>query len=117
MTQSELLPLLHNPDRQLRKTAAQALTKGLKRNAHVCTFIYNTLLHEKDVLDRLRHYKRPEAGRHLHNELSAEIVDTVSEVCIANYGTVADYYRLKRRLLDLDAVSYTHLTLPTNREV
>ena len=106
LTQSELLPLLHNPDRQLRKTAAQALTKGLKRNAHVCTFIYNTLLHEKDVLDRLRHYKRPEAGRHLHNELSAEIVDTVSEVCIANYGTVADYYRLKRRLLDLDELTH-----------
>ena len=106
LTQSELLPLLYSPERPLRAAAAKALTTGLKRNAHVCTFIYNTLLHEKDVLDRLRHYQRPEDGRHLHNELSAEIVDTVSEVCVENYATVAEYYRLKRRILDLDELTH-----------
>jgi len=116
LTQSELLPLLYNPDRELRRTAAEALTKGLKRNAHVCTFIYNTLLHEKDVLDRLRHYERPEASRHLHNELSAEIVDTVSDVCVSNYSTVADYYGLKQRLLDLDELTHYDRYAPLDGE-
>jgi oligoendopeptidase F len=56
--------------RDVRRSAAKSLTKDLKRNAHTCTFIYNTLLHEKDVLDRLRHYPIPESNRHLQNELS-----------------------------------------------
>ena len=116
LTQSELLPLLYSPERPLRRTAAQALTKGLKRNAHICTFIYNTLLHEKDVLDRLRHYQRPEAGRHLHNELSAEIVDTVAAVCVENYGTVAEYYRLKSKLLDLDELTHYDRYAPLEGE-
>jgi len=116
LTQPELLSLLYNPERKVRKAAALALTKGLKSNAHVYTFIYNAILHEKDVLDRLRRYERPEASRHLHNELSAEIVDTVAEVCIANYGIITQYYDLKRRLLDLDQLTHYDRYAPLNLE-
>ncbi|MCY3763095.1 MAG: M3 family oligoendopeptidase [Gemmatimonadetes bacterium] len=105
-SQSEILVLLYDPDRDTRRRAAAAITEGLRRNTHVCTFVYNTLLHEKDVLDRLRSYRAPEDSRHLDNELSGEVVDAVSEVCAANYGTVAAYYRLKRRLLGLDELTH-----------
>lgn len=106
MNQQELLSLLYSPDRELRRVAAASLTEGLQGNAHVCTFIYNTLLHEKEVLDRLRGFATPEASRHLSNELDAEIVDTVVNVCVANYPTVARYYRLKRRLLGLSELTH-----------
>ena len=105
-TQSEVLVLLYDPDRDTRRRAAAAITEGLRENTHVCTFIYNVLLHEKDVLDRLRRFPDPEDSRHLGNELSGDVVDTVSEVCAANYGTVAAYYRLKRRLLGLDELTH-----------
>ncbi len=102
LNQSELLALLYHPEREHRAAAARALTDGLQRNAHVCTFVYNTLMHEKDVLDRLRSYPSPETSRHLDNELDPEVVETVTSVCTANYGTVARYYHLKRELLGLD---------------
>ena len=105
-SQSEILSLLHNPDRDIRRKAAESVTGGLSENAHVCTYIYNTLLHEKDVLDRLRSYPSPEDSRHLGNELAGEIVDAVSDACARNYGIVADYYRLKRRLLGLDDLTH-----------
>jgi len=116
LNQSELLSLLYSPDRDVRRAAAASLTEGVKGNAHVCTFIYNTLLHEKDVLDRLRSYPVPETSRHLNNELTAEIVDTVVEVCTASYGTVADYYRLKRNLLDLDELTHYDRYAPLTSE-
>lgn len=116
LTQSEILALLYDPDREVRKAAAASFTEGLKGNAHVCTFIYNTLLHEKDVLDRLRGYESPEAARHLHNELPPEIAQTVSDVCAANYDVVADYYDLKRRLLGLDELTHYDRYAPITSE-
>ena len=105
-TQSEILPLLYNPSRETRRRAAAAISEGLATNRHVGTFIYNTLLHEKDVLDRLRAYEAPEHSRHLNNELSAQIVNTVSQVCAANYDIVGDYYRLKAQLLGLSELTH-----------
>jgi oligoendopeptidase F len=105
-TQSEILPLLYDASRETRRRAAAAISQGLEANRHVGTFIYNTLLHEKDVLDRLRAYDSPAHSRHLNNELSADIVDTVSDVCADNYDIVADYYRLKARLLKLPELTH-----------
>ena len=105
-TQSEVLSLLFDADRRIREKAAAAITRSLRNNAHTCTFIYNTLLHEKDVLDRLRGYESPEASRHLNNELDGGIVDFVSEVCVANYDVVSDYYRLKGSLLGIDDLTH-----------
>ena len=106
LTQSELLSNLYEPDRDVRRRAATSLTEGLEGNAHVATYVYNTLLHEKDVLDRLRGYDQPEDSRHLDNELENSIVDTVSDVCAGNYGTVARYYGLKGGLLGLDGLMH-----------
>ena len=52
LTQSELLVNFYNPDRETRKAAAAALTDTLKGDAHVLTFIFNTLLHEKQISGR-----------------------------------------------------------------
>jgi len=106
LTQSQVLALLHDPDREVRRAAAESVTAALKQNAHLATFIYNTLLHEKDVLDRLRRYEAPASSRHLDNELSGEVVEVMSQVCADNFGIVAEYYQLKRRLLGLDELTH-----------
>ncbi|MCS6860448.1 MAG: M3 family oligoendopeptidase [Abditibacteriales bacterium] len=106
LTQSEILALLYDPDRAVRQAAAASFTEGLKEHHHVLHFIFNTLLHDKAVKDRLRRYAEPEEARHLDNELSKEVVQNVVEVCVENYGVVADYYHLKRRLLGLDELTH-----------
>lgn len=102
LTEPEVLALLKEPDRDLRKAAAASLTDGLTRNGRLLTFIFNTLVYDKAVNDRLRGYESPEQARNLSNELDGETVETVISTCVEGYPLVAQYYRIKRDILGYD---------------
>ena len=106
LTQSQIIAHLHSPDRQLRQQAAASISATMDELGHLGTFIYNTLLHEKDIIDRLRGFPGAETSRHLANELDGAIVDTMVQVCVDNFDIGAQYYRLKGRLLDLDHLTH-----------
>ena len=99
--EEEVLALLYSPERELRREAARSLTQGLRNNARSLTFIFNTLVQDKAVDDRLRHFETPWASRHLANEIDAASVDALLAACSSRYPLVARYYRLKARLLGL----------------
>ena len=50
------LARLHAPDREVRRTAAEAVTAGLEPGLRTRAFVLNTLLSDKAVDDRLRHF-------------------------------------------------------------
>ncbi len=102
LSQSELLAYNYHPNRELRRAATDSLAATLKDNAPTLTFIMNTLLAEKEVMDRLRGYATPESSRNLDNELPDEAVATMVEVVVKNFSIVADYYKLKGKLLGID---------------
>ena len=70
------------------------------------TFIFNTLLHEKHVIDRLRGFERPESSRHLSNDIDQSVVDTMVEVTVNNFDIVSNYYQLKQELLNIDQLTH-----------
>jgi oligoendopeptidase F len=106
LTQSEVIARMRDPDREVRRTAAAGLSAGLEENARVLTFIFNTLIQDKSVEDRLRRYTFPEEARHLGNELPPETVDLVVETVVRHYPLVARYYRTKRAILGLDELTH-----------
>ncbi|MES2461085.1 MAG: M3 family metallopeptidase, partial [Armatimonadota bacterium] len=106
MTLSAILDLQHDPDRDVRKASADALTEGLAAHERTITFIFNTLIQDKATDDRLRGFTFPEQARHLDNELSPETVATVVETTVAGYPLVARYYEAKRRLLGLETLTH-----------
>lgn len=101
LTEEETLALLYDPDRNKRKAAAKGLTNGLKENAHVLTYIFNTLVQDHASGDRLRSYPDPMASRHLDNEIDKATVDTLMTSCEKNYDMVERYYSLKKKLLGI----------------
>ena len=102
LSEEETLALLYDPDRETRRRAAAAgLSAGLRANARVLGFIFNTLVQDKASDDRRRSYPHPMAARHLANEARRESVDALLDACVARYDLVARYYRLKARLLGL----------------
>jgi len=98
----EGLAYLYRPERELRKTAAEGLTNTLKKNEHLLTFIYNTLVLDKKTSDELRSYDGPADSRHLANEIDAGTVNLLIESCESRHDLVHRYYSLKAKLLGID---------------
>jgi oligoendopeptidase F len=105
LSEEETLALLYDPDRDTRKAAAAGLSAGLRANARVLGFIFNTLVQDKAADDRRRAYPHAMAARHLANEARRESVDALLDACVARYDLVARYYRLKARLLGLSELA------------
>jgi len=100
-SEEEVLSLLYEPDRDLRRRAADSLTSGLRQNARLLAFIFNTLVQDKATRDRLRSYASPIDERNLANEIDTETVQALMTACERRGALVARYYRLKAKLLGL----------------
>jgi len=101
LSEEEVLAKLHEPDRELRRSAASALTNGLRLHARLLGFIFNTLVQDKAVQDRLRRFTSAMQDRHLANEIDPASVEALLLSCERRYPLVARYYRLKASLLGL----------------
>jgi len=100
--EEEVLSLLYDPDREKRRNAARGLTDGLRQHSRTLAFIFNTLVQDKAVRDRLRHYRDPIDSRNLANEIDGASVRALLDTCERGHPLVHRYYRLKARLLGID---------------
>jgi len=101
LSETEILALLYDPDRNKRKAGAKSLTVGLKENSHVLTYIFNTLVQDHALNDRLRLFENPMDSRNLSNEIDKQTLDSLMTSCERNYDMVDTYYSLKKRLLGI----------------
>ena len=96
---------LLSPDRELRRSTAEAVTAALEPGLRTRAFIYNTLVYDKSVDDRLRHYPHWLAARNLANEASDESVLALIHAVRGRYDIPQRWYRLKARLLGVDKLA------------
>lgn len=101
-TEEEVLSDLYHAERGVRQQAAAELTVGLKSQLHVLTHVFNTLLADKMINDRLRKYPSWVSSMNLGNELEDRTVEVLIEAVTARYDIVQRYYRVKRELVGLD---------------
>ncbi len=93
------LSKLYDPDRKVRKAAAEGLTKGLQGQSRLLTFIFNNLVLDHQTDCRLRKFPDPMASRHLANEIKPAVVEALMTATERGQKVVQRYYRLKARLL------------------
>jgi oligoendopeptidase F len=112
------LSQLFSPDRELRRGVAEAVTDALAPGLRTRAFIFNTLLADKAIDDRLRRYPNWLAARNLSNEASDESVAALVEAVRARYELPQRWYRLKARLLGLERLAdYDRMAAVTQDEV
>ena len=99
------LSLLQDPDRRVRAGAAEAVTAGLEPGLRTRGFIFNTLLLDKSVQDRLRGFPTWVSSRNLSNEASDESVEALIIAVVARYDIPQRWYRLKAKVLGLDRLA------------
>jgi oligoendopeptidase F len=99
------LSQLMSPEREARRTAAEAVTVGLEPGLRTRAFVFNTLLVDKATDDRLRSYPSWIASRNLANEASDESVQALVDAVQARYDIPQRWYSLKAQLLGLERIA------------
>jgi oligoendopeptidase F len=109
---------LMSPDRERRRTTAEAVTAALEPGLRTRGFLFNTLLADKATDDRLRRYPHWLAARNLSNEASDESVRALIDAVRARYELARRWYRLKAQLLGVDRLAdYDRMAAVTEDEV
>lgn len=112
------LSQLVSPNRERRRTIAEAVTAALEPGLRTRAFVFNTLLADKATDDRLRRYPNWLAARNLANEASDESVAALIEAVRARYELPQRWYRLKARLLGIERLAdYDRMAAVTEDEV
>jgi oligoendopeptidase F len=105
VTLDQGLSNLMSPDREVRRTTAEAVTKALQPGLRTRGYVFNTLLQEKSISDRLRSYPSWLATRNLSNEVSDESVQALVEAVKARYELARRWYRTKAKLLGVEKIA------------
>jgi oligoendopeptidase F len=105
-------------DRDVRRETAEAVTAALEPGLRTRAFLFNTLLADKAIDDRLRGYPNWLAARNLSNEASDESVQALVEAVRGRYEIARRWYRLKARLLGVEKLAdYDRMAAVTEDEV
>ena len=96
---------LFDPDRERRRTVAEAVTRALEPGLRTRAYTFNTLLQEKATMDRLRSYPHWLATRNLSNEASDESVQALVEAVRGRNDLARRWYRTKAKLLGIERLA------------
>jgi oligoendopeptidase F len=102
----EAMAKLYSADRDERRQAAEAVTESLAPGLRTRSFVFNTILVDKSIDDRLRGYETWISSRNLRNDTTDEAVDALVDAAVSRYDVPQRYYRLKAKLIDLDRLTY-----------
>jgi oligoendopeptidase F len=97
---------LFSADRDERRRTAEAITAALEPGLRTRTFVFNTILVDKSIDDRLRGYPTWITARNLKNDTTDAAVQALIDATVARYDVAERYYRLKAKLLGLDRLAH-----------
>jgi oligoendopeptidase F len=113
LTSPEILHLMSGKDAEKRRAAAQSFGKVLGENARLFALITNTLIKEKEIDDKWRHYASPTSYRNLSNQVEDEVVEALSKAVSSSHGRLSHrYYKLKAKWFGVEALDYWDRNAP-----
>ena len=113
LNSSEIFDLLSSPVSDVRRAVAAEIARVLKLNVRALTLITNTLIKDKEIEDRWRHFPLPIASRNLENMVEDEVVEALIGSVKESYPRLSHrYYRIKARWLGLDQLEYWDRNAP-----
>ncbi len=103
------LSRLASPDREVRRTAAEAVTEALQNGISTRAYVFNTLAADKAIDDRLRSHQSWISSRNLANEATDESVQALVDAVVARYDIPQRWYRLKATILGHPIADYDRM--------
>lgn len=108
-----ILNKLQDADGEIRRQAAEALSKTFQENIRIFTLITNTLAKDKEISDRWHYFEDIADSRHLSNRVEGEVVDAMVSAVRSAYPRLSHrYYALKARWFGVDALNFWDRNAP-----
>ena len=113
LTRGELMTYVHGTDRELRKAAYDELYRVYGSDSTILGQIYQSIARDWDQENLgMRGYQTPISARNLRNDIPDEVVELLLSTCQKNKTVFADFFRLKKDMLDLDEMHRYDLYAP-----
>ena len=112
---SQALSQLGSPAREVRLKAMAAIAEGAAAGLPTRVAVYNQVLGEKAVDDRLRGYPTWLSSRNLANETTDAAVESQLAAITGRFDLPRRWNRLKARLLDVERLATSDLRAPLLR--
>ncbi len=85
----------------MRRKASGAITEALRGDIRTRGYIFNVILQEKAIDDRVRRFPNWVSSRNLANETSDAAVQALVDAVTGRYDVCVRYYRVKRKLMNV----------------
>ncbi len=103
---SQLMNLMRSSEGNISDQAIEGIKSILKNNEKVAEKEINSFLENKKINDQLRGFKRPDASRHIAEDIASKTVDTFVKTVTENFKISQDFYTFKAKLFKVKKFSY-----------
>lgn len=103
---AELCSLISEQNQTVRDQAAQAINDILKQHRDTAVAEINSVLEYKKNIDDIRQVSRPDAIRHLEDDIDSQTVDRLLAVVEKNNHLAKKFYGLKAKLFGKRQIAY-----------
>jgi len=103
---SEIVGLMNSKRKPVRNAAAAAFNGILSKHVDVAETEINSVLQNKKIDDELRGTPRPDALRHLADDIESGVVDSLIGSVAKRFDIPRRYYALKAKLLKVGKLKY-----------
>lgn len=108
----ELISLIDSTKKRTRDSAAKAVNQIFEKHADTAEHELNSILGNKKIDDELRKLPRPDAARHLNDDVDSIIVDTLVKAVSNRFDISKKYYKLKSTLFNVPQLRYHERNVP-----
>ncbi|MEI6159697.1 MAG: M3 family oligoendopeptidase [Roseococcus sp.] len=115
---SAALNKLSDTDRAVREAAAKGVSEAFGSRIRLFSLITNTLVKDKEVMDKWRNHPRPGSSRNRANMVEDEVVDALVTAVRESFPRLSHrYYAMKAKWLGLEKLMHWDRNAPLPRDV
>lgn len=109
---NEILSLTQSAKKSVRLGASLAINEITAKHGDTAEAELNAILLNKKIDDDLRGFKRPDAARHLNDDVNSEVVDNLISSVARRFDISARFYKFKAKLLGVKRLAYYERGVP-----
>ncbi len=114
---SAALNKLSDADRDVRAAAAKGVSEAFGSRIRLFSLITNTLVKDKEVMDKWRNHPRPGSSRNRANMVEDEVVDALVTAVRESFPRLSHrYYTMKAKWLGLEKLMHWDRNAPLPRD-